>query len=400
MTQVRVVAVGEDPAFRPQIAGVLRAAPESIGWFPNTTTVERAIVGSPHPVDLVVLSPAVGDQDAVSVANFISRQSPATAVVLVRDGAVNGEFPMFVRAGIRDVVDVSTGTDDLEDALRRALEWAAGLRNGSGPASASIRTAHGRIVAVFSTKGGTGKTFISCNLAAAIAARTGRDVALVDLDHDLGDVFGYFGADPKRSLHELLQLPEGSDPQEYVSLGTPLPGKVTGFGSPPDPRAEPIPVSAMRRMLAGLREAFPFTVVDATSEYSDHVLATLETADSVCLVTGLDVIGVKHMSIGMHTLETLGIPRDRFRVVLNRADSKVDLSSVDIEKTLGIKVDARIPSSPLVPRSINHGRLLMLEEPRSEVAKAIARFAGDLCDDFGTASAAAPTDRRRSRRRS
>jgi pilus assembly protein CpaE len=175
---------------------------------------------------------------------------------------------------------------------------------------------------------------------------------------------------------------------------------VTGFGSPPDPRAEPIPTAAMRRMLGGLKEAFPFTVVDATSEYSDHVLTTLETADAVCLVTGLDVIGVKHLSIGIHTLERLGIPRDRFRIVLNRADSKVDLSSIDIEKNLGIKVDARIPSSPLVPRSINHGRLLLLEEPRSEVARSIESFAAQLCDGFGAAADAVPGGRRRSWRRS
>lgn len=399
MTEVRVIAVGEDLALRPTVADALRARSESIAWFPNTSTAERAIVGSPHPVELVVLGAAIADQDAVSVANSISRQSPTTAVVLVRDHPVNGEFPTFVRAGIRDVVDISGGTHELEDALRRALEWAAGLRNDSISTNGHAPVTRGRVVAVFSTKGGTGKTFVSCNLAAAFAAHLRQDVALVDLDHDLGDVFAYFGADPKRSLHELLQLPEGSDPQEYATLGTPLPGRVTGFGSPPDPRAEPVPSAAMRRMLAGLKEAFAFTVVDATSEYSDHVLATLEQADAVCFVTGLDVIGVKHMSIGMHTLETLGIPRDRFRVVLNRADSKVDLRSVDIERTLGIKIDARIPSSPLVPRSINHGRLLMLEKPRSEVAKAIARFARELVDGLGRAPVEAPQGKRRSGRR-
>jgi pilus assembly protein CpaE len=78
---------------------------------------------------------------------------------------------------------------------------------------------------------------------------------------------------------------------------------VTGFGSPPDPQAEPIPGSAMARMLRTLRGAFAFTVVDATCDYSDHVLATLDISDVICLLSGLDAIGVQHLSIAMQTMQ-------------------------------------------------------------------------------------------------
>jgi pilus assembly protein CpaE len=116
-------------------------------------------------------------------------------------------------------------------------------------------------------------------------------------------------------------------------------------------------------------------VVDATCDYSDHVLASLDLSDVVCLVSGLDAIGVRHLSIAMQTLQRLGIPRERLRVVLNRSDSKVDLTPEDIERLLGLHVDARIPSSALVPRSVNRARLLWTDERRSDVAKGIEALA-------------------------
>jgi hypothetical protein len=170
-------------------------------------------------------------------------------------------------------------------------------------------------------------------------------VGLLDLDHDLGDVFAYFDAEPSRTLQELLTLDDGADAEAVAQLGTPLAKGITGFGSRPDPRAEPIPGAAIARMLSKLKDAFAFSVVDATSEYSDHVLAALDLSDAICLVTGLDAIGVRHMSIAIQTLQNLGVGRERLHFVVNRADSKVDLTIQDIERLLEIHVDSRISES-------------------------------------------------------
>ena len=89
---------------------------------------------------------------------------------------------------------------------------------------------------------------------------------------------------------------------------------------------------------------------------------------------------MKHLSKSLDTLLTIGLPRERFRVVLNRADSKVGLDASDVERVMKINVDAMIPSSRLVPTSLNKGRPVVLDEPNSEVAQAVRqlaiRFAG------------------------
>jgi pilus assembly protein CpaE len=396
MTDPRVVAVGGSPSFPPEVARALGAFPDAVSWLPSISSAQRAIAEGERPFDIVVLAPSVGDDEAIALAEFSARESAATAVLLVRDVPVDGSFPRLVRGGVRDVVDLTKGRNEFRDALRRAVEWSGGMR-GTASANGS-KGPTGVVVAVFSTKGGTGKTFLACNLAAALAERSGSQVGLLDLDHDLGDVFAYFDAEPSRTLQELLTLDDGADAEAVAQLGTPLAKGITGFGSRPDPRAEPIPGAAIARMLSKLKEAFAFSVVDATSEYSDHVLAALDLSDAICLVTGLDAIGVRHMSIAVQTLQNLGVGRERLHFVVNRADSKVDLTIQDIERLLEIHVDSRIPSSPLVPRSINQGRLLWFDKRRSDVAKGVEAFADRLITKL-TPQAVVPTNGAHRRRR-
>jgi pilus assembly protein CpaE len=396
MTDPRVVAVGGSPSFPPEVARALGAFPDAVSWLPSISSAQRAIAEGVQSFDIVVLAPSVGDDEAIALAEFSARESAATAVLLVRDVPVDGSFPRLVRGGVRDVVDLTKGRNEFRDALRRAVEWNGGMR-GTASANGS-REPTGVVVAVFSTKGGTGKTFLACNLAAALAERSGSQVGLLDLDHDLGDVFAYFDAEPSRTLQELLTLDDGADAEAVAQLGTPLAKGITGFGSRPDPRAEPIPGAAIARMLSKLKDAFAFSVVDATSEYSDHVLAALDLSDAICLVTGLDAIGVRHMSIAIQTLQNLGVGRERLHFVVNRADSKVDLTIQDIERLLEIHVDSRIPSSPLVPRSINQGKLLWFDKRRSDVAKGVEALADRLMAKL-TPQAAVPTNGAHRRRR-
>jgi pilus assembly protein CpaE len=375
MTDPRIVAVGGTPPFAIDVVRAMGGPPDTVPWLPSTSSAQRAMADGQQAFDIVVLAPSVADDEAIALAEFAGRESPTTAVLLVRDVPVDGAFPRLVRSGVRDVVDLTKGKGEFRDAMRRAVEWASGVRGSARASDSAAGT--GVIVSVFSTKGGTGKTFLACNLAAALAERSGSTVGLLDLDHDLGDVFAYFGAEPSRTLQELLTQ-DVDDANTIAQLGTPLGRGITGFGSLPDPRAEPIPSAAVARLLGNLRAAFRFSVVDASSEYSDHVLSALDLSDAICLVTGLDAIGVRHLSIAMQTLQSLGIRRDRLHYVVNKMDKRLALEVQDIERLLEIRIDGRIPSSPLVPRSINRGKLLWIEQRRSDVARGIEAFADRL----------------------
>jgi pilus assembly protein CpaE len=174
---------------------------------------------------------------------------------------------------------------------------------------------------------------------------------------------------------DLISLGEGADRDEVFANSSRLGEHLWGFGAVPDPAMQPPGGEAVGKYLRTLRNNFSYVVVDASADYTDLALACFDLSDAICLVTGLDVVGVKHLSKALETLLTIGLPRERFRIVLNRADSKVGLDAGDVERVMKIEVDTMIPSSRLVPTSLNKGRPVYLDEPNSEVADSIRRLA-------------------------
>jgi pilus assembly protein CpaE len=369
-----VVAVGTPQAFRSTVARALEVEPADVGWAPSVTAAEEQLVESDDPVDVLVLSPDVKEPDALGLAEFVGRTAPMTAIVMVRDKSWNGLLPAAMRAGIRDVVDLTQGSEELRDAVERAIAWAENLRQLRGEMSAKPQQ-RGMVISVFSSKGGTGKTFLTTNLASAIATMSGQDTAVVDLDVDMGDVFSYFGTEPSKQVMDLIGLGEGADRDTVMAHAQRFGDHLYGFGAVPDPAMQPPGGEAVGKYLRVLRNNFSYVVVDASADYTDLALACFDLSDAICLVTGLDVVGVKHLSKALETLLTIGLPRERFRIVLNRADSKVGLDAGDVERVMKIQVDTMIPSSRLVPTSLNKGRPVVLEEPNSEVAGSIKRLA-------------------------
>ena len=377
MTSSGVIAVGTPQSFRQQIARALEIDAEEVFWVPSATAAEEALVVADDPVDVLVLSPEVKEPDALGLAEFVGRSAPATAIVMVRDHTWNGLLPAAMRAGIRDVVDLTQGHEELRDAVERAVAWATNLRSLRG-AMADKPAQRGMVISVFSSKGGTGKTFLTTNLATAIADLTKQDTAVVDLDVDMGDVFSYFGREPSQQIQDLIELGEGADREMILSRGHKLGDHLWGFGAQPDPTVETPAGETVGKYLRALRGLFSYVVVDASADYTDLALACFDLSDTICLVTGLDVVGVKHLSKALDTLLTIGLPRERFRIVLNRADSKVGLDSGDVERVMKIQVDTMIPSSRLVPMSLNKGRPVYIDEPGSEVTKSIRTLASRL----------------------
>jgi pilus assembly protein CpaE len=372
--QQSIIAVGTPQSFRTTLARALEVDAEDVGWAQSVVAAEEILVESYEPVDVLVLSPEVKEADALGLAEFVGRTAPTTAIVMVREKSMNGVLPAAMRAGIRDVVDLTQGSEELRDAVERALTWTDNIRN-RGAETNGRPTKRGTVVSVFSSKGGTGKTFLTTNLATALAVLSGEDTAVVDLDVDMGDVYSYFGMEPNKQVHDLIALGEGADRDTIFANAARLGEHLWGFGAVPDPAMQPPAGEAIGKYLRALRANFSYVVVDASADYTDLALACFDLSDEICLVTGLDVVGVKHLSKALETLLTIGIPREKFRIVLNRSDAKVGLDAGDVERVMKIEVDTMIPSSRLVPTSLNRGRPIVLEEPSSDVSSSIRRLA-------------------------
>jgi pilus assembly protein CpaE len=141
--------------------------------------------------------------------------------------------------------------------------------------------------------------------------------------------------------------------------------------------ADSINPSSIGNILKLLRTAFDYVVIDTPPAFSEPVLAAFDESDWLVMLATLDV---PNLRLTLQTMELLHFPKNRIRVVVNRADSKVGLRLPDVEKLLSSPVDATIPSSRSVPLSVNKGSPIMLEEPKGPVAEAIRRVAAQLTD--------------------
>jgi pilus assembly protein CpaE len=328
-----------------------------------------------HPEsDIVVVGPSVKAEAAFRLADTMRIKRPSLGVILVRKRVDTQLLSDALRAGIREVV---TDRDDgeIQDAVARAGHVSEAMREG-GSDEGRVEQQLGRLVTVFSAKGGCGKTTMSTNLAAALADGGKRSVCLVDLDLAFGDVAIAMQLFPSHTLADAVPLGDTLDPEAIQSLLTPHPSGVMVLPAPVEPgAADSIPASLVGNLLHVLRQMFEYVVVDTPPAFTDHVLASFDESDIVALLATLDVPALKNLKLTVETLDLLNYPRDRWRIVLNRADSKVGLAMGEVEKTLAVPIALQIPSSRSVPASINRGVPIVTEEPNHPVSQAIKKFA-------------------------
>lgn len=263
---------------------------------------------------------------------------------------------------------------EVSKAKRTALEEVAAHALAQKEAKPANR------IVVFSTKGGTGKTFIATNLAAGLAA-AGKRVALLDLDLQFGDAAIAMGLVAQRTLFDLVQGYQEFDAGLMEDFMLKHPSGLSVLPAPlyPD-EAEKITTNDIEAILRVIEDAYDFVVVDTPPFFEDRVLVALDWADHVILVASLDIPSVKNLKTVFHTVGLMAYPEEKLIILMNRAGSRVGLELSDVEKHLGRCVKYGISSSIEVPRSLNAGEILMLSKPGNKVSHELAK----LVENFTT----------------
>jgi pilus assembly protein CpaE len=283
-----------------------------------------------------------------------------------------------LRAGARDAVVIG-GEASLHQSVDRVGELMVGAT--ARPATPAARTGEpGRLIVVFSTKGGVGKTCIAINVAAAMAKRSPDPVVLVDGDLQFGDVSVMLGLPPQNTVLDAAAAVQYGD----LELVQTLPGRHerSGLLVLPAP-LEPMPTDAllpgeMVNICEALKSIAGHVIVDLPSVFNDYVLALIEAADDVLLVGSMDIPSIKNLKIGMQTLDLQAIAGPKLKLVLNHASAKVKLDVKEIERVLGLPANFPVPDDIAVPISVNAGVPVVIDEPKVPVSRALDCIAESL----------------------
>lgn len=389
-TNAPLVVVEADPAVRSRLAMQLgeRAIPvEDLGG------IEERYADSPL---LMVLGPSCSRQPGMGGAEGVLARRPDVGAILIAEDLSTDLFQRAIRIGVRDVLGSPVDTGQLNEAVRRVDQTLA-VATPTGRAPGSMLDddelgERGRVITVFSTKGGAGKSVLATNLGVILSQRSDRPVALVDADLQFGDIAVMLKLAPQHTIVDAVSSYERLDVGFLESLlATHGPSGLRVLPAPLEPAfADQVGADQMHHIVELLRSFCEYVVVDTPAYFNEVVLGLIEDSDDVLLVAGMDIPNIKNVKIGLQTLRLLNTPMSKIHLILNRANSKVKLEVSEVERTLQVKADALIPSDIVVPQSVNKGTPVVLDAPRSAIAKSLEQ----LADRFAPASAAKKRGRR------
>lgn len=330
--------------------------------------VSRALQEGNHA--LVVIGPGIDLEAACSVAEIERVDRPELGVILLRQRVDVATLHQALRSGVREVVAVDDQAA-LAEAVRRSLVLTAQL---SGNASGAL--GDGKVITIFSAKGGVGKTTLATNLGAYLAS-SGARTLLIDLDLMFGDVAISLQLLPAHSMRDIQSLNGKLDEAAIRSVvSVHQDSGLDVIAAPADPGdADRIPAGVVEELLRVSRSMYDYVLVDTPPNLTEHVLTACDFSDLTLLIATLDIPAVKNLRIAMNTLDTLGASQDARVVVLNRSDAKVGLKPEDVVTALKHPIGASVPTSLAVPASINRGVPIVLEDPKSPVSVAFREVA-------------------------
>lgn len=374
-TEISVLVADTDPVFAAEMSEELSRAGLNMAGACERLDQVASVAARVEP-DVVVFGPGLDGYDVVPAARDLFAAFEELGVVVLATRLEAELLHDALAAGIHDVLEVPVAAGQLLSSINRAYS----LSRGEAAASKSLEVPAEpcRIVTVFSTKGGVGKTVIATNLAVALARRNAR-VAIIDLDLQFGDVGVMYQLDPKHTIYSAVEL--GPNPTRHMV--EPLMAKhftgVRALLAPAEPElADLISPQTIVGVLEALKSSYEYVIVDTPPSFNDHVLAVLDASSVVCLVATMDIPAIKNVKLCVQTMRLLGHQPEHMRLVLNRTERHVGLHPDEIEETIGMKIAVSLPTDKAVPLSINKGVPLIEDAPRSSVSRGIVSFAQTL----------------------
>jgi Flp pilus assembly CpaE family ATPase len=337
------------------VAATLEHEPEIFVIRPD------AVGGASSPSTADVAVHVVESSSTPSVAEEVRRMRDLSdaPLILAAYGEPNGIVETGLAVGAIDVLVMPQPAETLLFAIRKAARAAAG-------------TATGKVVTVFSPKGGSGKTVLATNLAVA-SARSGVRTLLVDLDLQFGDSALTLAVNPRATIADLVASAGDIDVDTLTAFVST--DSRSGLSVLPAPRrpeeADVVGQAELAAVLKTARSAYAAVVIDTGPLFDGPMLAALDHTDQLLLVCNPEVTSLKNVRIGLETIDRLGFERERVSLVANRMGSAGAVSRADIEQALDSKIAYELPDDSAVPAAVNRAVPIVLAKERSKFARAL-----------------------------
>ncbi|MDH4378993.1 MAG: AAA family ATPase [Vampirovibrionales bacterium] len=354
---ITVVLIDSDPSVRALVRHTLQMQGGGSEFFTVIAETENPAYGyeliRQHCPQVVFMD--VLDAKSFDILQRIGTYFKDVMVVASGDDLTLQTVMQCMQAGAREYLRRPLIADEITAALQR--------HRGSLGRSGADET--GRLIAVFSNKGGLGKTTIAVNTAMALSEviqseAMGKPVALVDFNLQLGDITTFLDIQPKQTVVDVIKNLARVD-EEYLRAS------LTPFNSGPvrlsvlaDPtnmeEADDITPDQLATLVAMLKATFPYVVVDLGSTLDARTIAVLDQADTILLTSMMNLPCIRNTQRMLGLFNRLGYDKHKIRLIINRYVPSDEITLEDVEQTLKTDVFWQFPNNYFaVIASINRG---------------------------------------------
>jgi pilus assembly protein CpaE len=348
-----------------------------------------------HHPDIVLMDINMPGVDGISASEAIAREAPAAQVIMMSVQSEADYLRRSMLAGARDFLTKPFTADELISTIRRVYDMRRPppvLPTHAGPtaAAAAQQRPEGKIIALFSPKGGVGCTIVAVNLAIAMHRATQESVVLVDASLQFGDITVMLNLQP---THSIVDLAQQIDEMDSATLDTVLVSHAGGIKvllAPPRPEmADYVSPEHLQRILEQLKRQFAYVVVDTWTSLHDTVLVVLDSADLILLPTTPDISSLRNVRLFFEVTEQLDYPPDKMMLILNKSDRRSGIRASDIQESIKHPVAGEIPLDDAVAlSSVNRGVPFIISDGSRPISQAVTRLAEKLLESWAVAAEA------------
>jgi pilus assembly protein CpaE len=336
--------------------------------------------------DVILMDINMPDMDGITATETIRKSVPFAQIIILSVQSDPSYMRRAMLAGARDFLAKPPAVDELTAAIRRAGSLAheekaragqtipAMVPGGGARSAAQPAGSLGKVIVIYSPKGGTGCTTLATNLAIALNSEE-TPVVIVDGNLQFGDVAVFLNEQGKNSILELAPRVEELDNEiiEEVLINHVASG-IKVLPAPFRPEySENVTGEQFVKILNYLRRMFTYILVDTSSSLTDATMGAIQdVADLIILLTTQDIPSIKNARLFLDLADALGISRKRILFVMNRYDKRISITPEKIGESFKQEIVSVLPfdERTVVP-SINRGLPFILGDKSKPISRAV-----------------------------